>query len=270
MKSHVLLRSVIRAVWLLGGLILLGLVAPASAGRPEQLIFRGTEFIAYWVDLDTEDLGLCWKDASGQPLTSFVRLRQQLSASSRELKFAINAGIFSPNQVPLGLHVEDFKMLHPLNLGELEGGQGNFYLKPNGVFYLVKHEPAIVASEEYAKLGLRPRLACQSGPLLVSEGRLHPAFRADSANFHWRTGVGVTREHKIVFVLSRGPLRFHDFARLFKERLDCDNALYLDGDICSIYLPELGYRAEGGTEKFAAMFAVTTKLKPDAPAPRAK
>ena len=256
-------------VWLLG-LLLLSSAAPASAGRAKQITFRGVEFVTYSLDLETDDLALCWRDAGGKPLNSFAQLRQRFSAPSRELKFAINAGIFSYDQVPLGLHVEDSKVLRPLNLGDLEGGQGNFYLKPNGVFYVADNHPAIVESAKYAKLGVRPRLACQSGPLLLSEGRIHPAFRADSTNLHWRTGVGVARDRKVVFAISLKPLCFHDFARLFKERLDCDHALYLDGDICAIYLPELGYRAEGGTERFAAMFAVTAKPKLAAPLPRAK
>jgi uncharacterized protein YigE (DUF2233 family) len=108
-------------------------------------------------------------------------------------------------------------------------------------------------------LGVKPVLACQSGPLLVINGRIHPAFRPESANYRSRSGVGVTREKKVVFAISEKALRFHDFARLFRDRLDCDNALYLDGEICAIYLPELGFKTDDRTARFAAMFAVVGK-----------
>ena len=40
-----------------------------------------------------------------------------------------------------------------------------------------------------------------------------------------------------------------------------DDALYLDGDICAIYLPELGYRGEDPGTRFAGMFAVAARRK---------
>lgn len=67
------------------------------------------------------------------------------------------------------------------------------------------------------------------------------------------------KDRQIVFAISQNALNFHDFARLFKERLRCDDALYLDGDICAIYLPEFGYRGEGSKTLFAGMFAVKAR-----------
>jgi len=102
--------------------------------------------------------------------------------------------------------------------------------------------------------------------LLLTNGVIHPAFRPGSSNLHWRTGVGVTRENRVVFVLSKQTLNFHDFAVLFRDRLGGDQALYLDGDICGIYLPELGF-SEDARSSFAAMFAVTVAAEPqNAPA----
>ena len=229
------------------------------AGRAERLRFLGGEFVVYRVDLNSDDLTLHWKDSAGKPLGTFSRLRQELGARAPDLNFAMNAGIFSRNQEPLGLHIEASKVLRELNLGNREGGQVNFYLKPNGVFYIADQVPGIAESTAFAGLGLHPTLACQSGPLLVLDGKIHPVFQPGSTNFHWRSGVGLTKDHQIVFAISKNALNFHDFARLFKERLECDDALYLDGDICAIYLPALGYRGEDSGTRFAAMFAVTTK-----------
>jgi uncharacterized protein YigE (DUF2233 family) len=250
-----------RPVSLIVVLFLLFRVAVAWAGRAERISSGGTEFVAYWVDLGSDELSLYWRDSTGKPLGSFARLREHLGPRSSDLKFAINAGIFSRDYEPLGLHVEGSNVLRKLNLRNLENGQVNFYMKPNGVFYVANQTPGILESAEFARLGLRPRLACQSGPLLVGGGRIHPSFRPGSSNLHWRSGVGVTKSNQVVFVISLTAINFHDFADLFLTRLGCDNALYLDGEICAIYLPELGYRGEDSKTRFAGMFAVTGKPK---------
>ncbi len=232
-----------------------------SAGRAERINYLGTEFIAYWVDLHSDDLSLRWRDSSGQILGTFDRLRADLGPRASQLKFAINAGIFSTKQEPLGLHIERFKVLKNLNLGELEGGQLNFYMKPNGVFYVVAAEAGILESKEFAAKALYPSLACQSGPLLVQRGKIHPLFQPGSTNLHWRSGVGISSNNQVVFAISKSPLCFHDFARLFRDRLGCENALYLDGDICAIYLPELGFKQADAATRFAGMFAVVPKRR---------
>jgi uncharacterized protein YigE (DUF2233 family) len=242
-------------------LLCLGLawLAPdARAGRPEKVKFLDKEFMVYWVDLATDDLSLSWRDAQGKPLEKFSRLREHLRP--REVKFAINAGIFTPANEPLGLHIENARELRPLNLGKLEGGQFNFYLKPNGVFYVLSNRAAVVESAQFAALKIQPWLACQSGPLLLTNGVIHPEFRPASSNLFYRTGVGVAADGKVVFALTLQRSRFHDFARLFKERLGCDNALYLDGEICGIYLPELRFTRDAAAS-YAAMFAVSEKPK---------
>lgn len=229
---------------------------PAWAARAERVQFLDKDFVCYWVDWRTDHLGLYWKDKNDKPLATFSRLREHVRPA--ELKFAINAGIFSRDLTPLGLHVEGGRPLRPLNLKTLEGGQFNFYLKPNGVFFLDPAAgPRVVVSEEFERQAPQVRLACQSGPVLLTNGVFHPAFRPASTNFHYRSGVGVNRRGEAVFVLSLHRLRFYDFARLFKEKLECDEALYLDGEICAVYLPELGFK-EDARSQFAAMFAVTT------------
>lgn len=232
---------------------------PLRAARAEQVRFLGLEFVAYWVDLETDQLSLCWRDEKGEPLGTFGRLQEYVAARSGPLRFAINAGIYARDGSPLGLHIEEGQVFRPLNVGALEGGQWNFYLKPNGVFSVVGNTAAILETGQFAQRGVRPRLACQSGPLLLSAGAIHPAFQTNSTNFHWRSGVGVAGSNQVVFALSKQPLRFYDFARLFRDRLGCQDALYLDGDICAIYLPELGYTAEKPPTRLAGMFAVTAQ-----------
>ncbi|MGE0824189.1 MAG: phosphodiester glycosidase family protein [Candidatus Binatia bacterium] len=219
----------------------------------EPLQHRGQNFLVYRVNPQTDQLALFWKDPEGQRFGSFRRLREHLSSNGQELKFAMNAGIFGVDYAPLGLHIEKSRHLHALDLGK--GGRGNFYLKPNGVFYIANHKPAIVDARTYPKIKVKPQLATQSGPLLVINGTLHPAFREESSNRHFRNGVGVTREGKVVFAISRGLVTFHEFATLFRDVLDCPNALYLDGALSAMYAPDLGLTFSGGD--FAGILAVT-------------
>jgi uncharacterized protein YigE (DUF2233 family) len=47
--------------------------------------------------------------------------------------------------------------------------------------------------------------------------------------------------HTAVFALSEEPVTFYAFAQLFRDRLGCADALFLDGTISSFFAPELGY-----------------------------
>lgn len=124
----------------------------------------------------------------------------------------------------------------PLNLAN---GEGNFFLKPNGVFVVTESGARVIESSAYARLPEHALLATQSGPLLVLEGRLHPAFNANSTSRLFRNGVGVPSPDIALFVISEAPLNFHEFATLFRDKLGCPNALFLDGTISSLYAPKL-------------------------------
>ncbi len=71
-------------------------------------------------------------------------------------------------------------------------------------------------------------------------GRLHPRFVREKVSLKQRSGVGVRDAHTVVFVISDNPVSFAAFARLFRDRTKCDNALFLDGGyVPSLYVPEL-------------------------------
>jgi uncharacterized protein YigE (DUF2233 family) len=97
----------------------------------------------------------------------------------------------------------------------------------------------VVESAGAANLREKIELATQSGPLLVLNGRLHPAFKINSENRLFRNGVGVKSPKEAVFVNSEEPVNFHEFARLFRDQLACPNALFLDGTISSLHALEL-------------------------------
>jgi uncharacterized protein YigE (DUF2233 family) len=136
-------------------------------------------------------------------------------------------------------------------------------MKPNGIFFLdAQHGPGIVESGEYPALTIKPRLASQSGPLILRRGMIHPAFNVKSTNLRQRSAVGIVSGTKeIVFVMSdrenrmKGRVTFHQLARLFLH-LGCQDALYLDGDISQmITSPAPGTKFTPNT--FAAMLVLT-------------
>ncbi|MEO1653305.1 MAG: phosphodiester glycosidase family protein, partial [Bacteroidota bacterium] len=79
-------------------------------------------------------------------------------------------------------------------------------------------------------------------------------FTPGSHNKYIRSGVGVISPNQIVFIISRQPVNFYDFARIFRDYFKCKNALYLDGAISKMFLPEIGRFDLGG--EFGPMIGI--------------
>jgi uncharacterized protein YigE (DUF2233 family) len=204
-----------------------------------------------------DDVELYWRDTSGRPIGSFARLDSIVRSHGRHLAFATNGGIFAVGQVPLGLFIQNGQTLVPLNTRDSTADPPpNFYLKPNGVFYVAKGRPAIVESDAYPALAANPDLAVQSGPLLVSGGRIHSAFNPAGASKYVRNGVGVRSDGTIVFAMARDPVNLYAFATMFRDALLCPDALYLDGAISQFYAAPDRPDTAG---QFAGIIAVTVR-----------
>ncbi|KQW63620.1 phosphodiester glycosidase family protein [Variovorax sp. Root411] len=188
-------------------------------------------FTVVKVDLRTERLELFLRDDAGVPFKRFDRLDAWLKERHRQLDFAVNAGMYHEDFSPVGLLVRDGREEAPLNLAE---GVGNFFLKPNGVFFVSHAGPRVVESSEYPALAKGVRLATQSGPLLLRHGVVHPAFIPHSDSRKIRNGVGVIG-HTAIFVISEKPVNFHEFALYFRDVLHCRDALYLDGTVSALH-----------------------------------
>jgi acetyl esterase/lipase len=81
--------------------------------------------------------------------------------------------------------------------------------------------------------------ATQSGPMLVVDGSINAQFKPDSNNINIRNGVCVTENGAIFFSISRREVNFYNFAEHFRQA-GCRDALYLDGFVSRMYLPEKG------------------------------
>ena len=184
----------------------------------EPVVFEGKRHTVCRVDLSREKLELFLNDENGVPFKRFAVLESWLAKRDRQLIFAMNAGMYHQDYSPVGMFVANGGQMTPVNLA---GGEGNFFLKPNGVFLVTASGGQVIESSQVARVREKVELATQSGPLLVLNGRLHPAFKVNSENRLFRNGVGVKTPKEIVFVNSEEPVNFHEFARLFRDRLGC-------------------------------------------------
>jgi uncharacterized protein YigE (DUF2233 family) len=212
-------------------LIVFLFVVAARAVEFESVTFEGKRHTVARVDLRHEKLELFLSDETGKPFNRFATLDQWLGKQGRQLIFGMNAGMYHPGFTPVGCFVAAGKESAPVNLN---AGAGNFFLKPNGVFAITPSGAQIVESSMAATL-LNVELATQSGPLLVIDGKLHPAFQQNSESRLFRNGVGVKSPQEVVFAISEEPVNFHEFARLFRDQLACRNALFLDGTVSSLH-----------------------------------
>ena len=149
----------------------------------------------------------------------------------------MNAGMYDSRQLPVGLYVEGGRQLKTANT---LAGYGNFHLKPNGVFYASGQKAGVMETGRYLRERPRAEIATQSGPMLVIDGRIHPKFSEDSdASRKIRNGVGVGDGQSAIFAISEDYVTFGEFAHLFRDALNCQNALFLDGSVSSLYAPAL-------------------------------
>lgn len=242
------LLAILSVLWLPG--------SPAAELR--KIEHNGTTYHTYTVV--PEDVELFWADASGKPFRQFVKLQEHLRAEGKALRFIMNGGLFEEDGAPCGLLVIDGKTFKPLNMRD---APGNFYLKPNGVFFIDAKGAHIVPSTEYeANPPAAPRLAIQSGPLLLHRGKVHPAFRKESTNRLHRNGIGVRQDGRVIFAITEFDqpkhVALYGFAEFFRSQ-GCENALFLDGDLSQMFVDPKDDLVPGNF--FGAIFVVTRPAK---------
>jgi uncharacterized protein YigE (DUF2233 family) len=213
-----------------------------SAGTLEIGISHdGKKFRALIVDLAKNKIELFLNQKDPKTQNNFLYLENKLLKNKKKLAFATNAGMFEPDHKPVGLHVENGKLIKEIVVGNPKAQDGNFYLLPNAVFHIENQSAYITDSTllKDKKDWTSTALATQSGPALILGGEINNLFDKESKNLNIRSGVGIIDKQKVVFVISDEPINFYDFAQIFQDKYGCKDALYLDGVISKMYLPEL-------------------------------
>ncbi|WP_062072648.1 phosphodiester glycosidase family protein [Demequina sediminicola] len=201
-----------------------------SAVDAEGIEHAGNSYLVVTLPLEQWDVSVEW-----DPEDRGTMLRDAV-AEDPTIAVATNGGIFTPELVPGGLLVADGVEMVPLNLSE---GAGNFHLMPNAVFAVYEDgHAAVVNSVDYNGEGVMQ--ATQSGPALILDGDVHPAFNEGSSNLAVRSGVGVSPEGDTVYLaISWSFTNLWDFATLFRDELGVEDALYLDGDISTLWIESM-------------------------------
>lgn len=200
-----------------------------ATAAPEKKTVDGVTY--HILHASADSVRILWKDSNGKQMRTLPEAAHDLTSKGHKVDTLMNGGIFEPKGIPSGLLIQDGVELRPVNR---ENGYGNFFLKPNGIFLISAKGAAVISTEEYPLSGVNVRHAVQSGPLLLRNAKIHPAFNAGSSSRLHRNGVGVAKDGKVVFAMSdfHSPKfpNLHEFARLFQS-LGCNDALFLDGDI---------------------------------------
>ena len=202
------------------------------------------------------NLRMVWKGRDGQPLRLFSAAAQHLESEGFRVLTLMNGGIFEPGGIPSGLVVIDGKEERPVNRAE---GKGNFFLQPNGVFFIGNRGAGVRRTDEWPPADVSVSLAVQSGPLLLRADQIHPEFKAASENRLHRNGIGVDKVGRVVLLMTDGNSakfpNLHEFALAFRQ-LGCADALFLDGDISQMRSGEDMRRL---SNRFGSIIAVVEK-----------
>ena len=210
----------------------------AKSAPCQPVTYEHSEYTVCEVDLRRQSLKLFWKKLDGHPYEYLSSLPRTLGNHSRHLLFATNGGMYHPDNSPVGLYVEEGRELVRANTS---AGPGNFHMRPNGVFYVTGEVAGILETRSFIKQKPQVDFATQSGPMLVIDGEVNARFIRYGGSRKYRVGVGSHDPNLVVFAISESEVSFGEFARLFRDKLRCKDALFLDGgSATSFYSPVLG------------------------------
>lgn len=235
---------------LIGAALLAGIGVVAWNGRPSpplphvvpvlpapcrEQIFEGDTYVVCILPPDRYAISLTHNDGQSDTSAKVTDVVRARVAAGRPPVLAMNGGMYGEDLSAIGLLIENGLELTPLNLRD---GPGNFHLKPNGVFAVDRSGRARVIDSAAWTTNAGTAFATQSGPMLVIDGSLHPAFEPNGVSRYRRNGVGVRKDGTVVLAISRRRVSFGAFARLFRDALACPDALFLDGAVSALAGPE--------------------------------
>jgi uncharacterized protein YigE (DUF2233 family) len=210
---------------------------PTESAGPsacESVQFEGVALTHCIADPAQHSIAMANLGADKQPFGSLAAFAASVDPAT--IAFAINGGMYGDDLKPIGYYVQNGERLKELNRAE---GEGNFYMKPNGVFFgnASSGWRVLGSNTFFNTVGDRPQFGTQSGPMLLVDGKLHPEIQDDGPSKAIRNAVGVDGSGKAHFVISDAPVSFGQLARYFRDQLKVSNALYLDGQVSSLWDP---------------------------------
>ena len=241
------MRRVLAAGMLPALALALGACAGEEADQPseedvprtacEVAVFEDVPLTLCIADPELNTIRTALAPEQGPAWRSLAAFAANRAPDAEPVSFAINAGMFDDDGNPIGYYVEDGERLMRLNRND---GPGNFHMLPNGVFFGTNGTWRVRTTEDFFEnVDRRPDFGTQSGPMLVIEGELHPDIAPDGESLRIRNAVGIDSGGRALFVISDAPISFGKLARFYRDVLKVQNALYLDGTVSSLWVPEI-------------------------------
>ena len=147
-----------------------------------------------------------------------------------QIAFAMSGGEFDDKGQPTGYFVQDSKRTQTLATGTKADGGGVFF--GNGDSWEIRSTKDFLAN-----VAKRPDFGIQSGPMLVSKGRVDGRLRSDGATPEIRSAVGIDAKGRAHFVISNAPVTLEVLAHFFADELKVDNALSLGSGGSQLWSP---------------------------------
>jgi uncharacterized protein YigE (DUF2233 family) len=196
-------------------------VAPGLAYMDinRESITRWSHIHVFRINLQHYQLDLVDAMENSQP-----RIPIKTLANYHHALIAINGGFFDNKDRPLGLRIQNHKIINPL--------------KPIswwGVFYMQNNKPHIASMAQY-KYNHNIELAIQTGPRLLIHGR-KPSLKPGLAE---RTALGITPKGELIMLVTENtPITTNALADLMQS-INCIDAINLDGGSSSQIYAQVG------------------------------
>ena len=110
----------------------------------EVLPTTNSGILSYEVNLNKQQLDFYWKDEQGNNYGSLHNLKTVVEKEGKQLVFAMNGGMYLKDRSPQGLFIQKGVKKAPIDT--LQGGKTNFYLHPNGIFYITNDNKATITT----------------------------------------------------------------------------------------------------------------------------
>jgi uncharacterized protein YigE (DUF2233 family) len=168
---------------------------------------------------------------------TFPVVVSNLSSAGVRPILVTNAGIYGTDNRPLGLLISSKRKLHDVNTAA-GAGRGNFSWD-SAVFQISDDGTAAIVQARTWRDSPRTIAATQSGPQLANSGKINQSFQAQSKWSFRRTAIGVDQSNPrlVHLVVSRDAVTLFELAAFMVNELHCSEALHLDGDLSTFYIP---------------------------------
>jgi uncharacterized protein YigE (DUF2233 family) len=205
---------------------------PTDTPTPSPIAWKQSTVI----NLKNASIRISWAQVDPKDVILYSNLKEQKLSEeiwvNGNCKVLVNGGFYSKENTHLGLFVSNYSIVSKKIKSPLLNGF--LWINDNNI------------SIENNIPDINPRVAVQSGPLLMQDGNLLPlAINNDEPNR--RIVAGTTPDNKLIFLavyrdgsIYQGPLlgQLPEIISLFKKqtKINIINAINLDGGSASVFI----------------------------------